>query len=93
MTDPYDPTSNNHAIGNGDRLSSPSLLDQDRLASMADEGGVSGALMDIDDTGERRRLIKKQRRPSGFGQWRTAAALFTLLGIAVVAWGWVKRAA
>jgi hypothetical protein len=91
MSDPYDPTSNNHIISR-DVLPS-SILDDDRVASMADEGGVSGALMEIDDTGERKRLIAKQRAPSGFGQWRTAIALFALVGVGIVAWEWVKRTA
>jgi hypothetical protein len=88
MTDPYDPTAN-HRISRDSLTASP--LDDDRVASMADEGGVSGALMEIDDFGERKRLMKRQRRTMGYARWRTASALFTLIGVAVVAWGWFKR--
>jgi hypothetical protein len=89
MPDPYDPTSsNNHRIG---RDALPSSLDQDRTASMADEGGVSGALMELDDSGERRRLIARQRTSMGFAPWRAAAAAFVLVGVGAIAWGWLKR--
>jgi hypothetical protein len=91
MSDPHDPLSNSHTIGRD--VFPSSVLDDDRVASMADEGGVSGALMEIDDTGERQRLIAKQRRRRGFSQWRTAAAVFAVLGMGVFAWGWFKRIA
>ena len=90
MTDPYDPMSNHHSIPAAG--TSPNLLDEDRLASMADEGGVSGALMEIDDDAERRRLICKQRSALA-GRWRAATLAFALVGIAVIAWGWLKRTA
>jgi hypothetical protein len=92
MTDPYDPTFN-HSIGSNGRDATSSLLDEDRLASMADEGGVSGALMEIDDNVERRRLIAKQRSAIGLSRWRTAAIAFALVGMAAIAWSWVKRTA
>jgi hypothetical protein len=91
MTDPHDPTFNHHAIN--EEASSASLLDEDRLASMADEGGFSGALMEMDDPGERRRLMEKQRRALGVGPWRTATAAFALVAVAAVAWGWLRRTA
>jgi hypothetical protein len=90
MTDPQDPTFNAHGINEG--ASSASPLDEDRLASMADEGGFSGALMEI-DAGERRRLIEKQRRALGVGPWRTATAAFALVAVAAVVWGWLRRTA
>ncbi|HMI86129.1 MAG TPA: hypothetical protein VK550_18670 [Polyangiaceae bacterium] len=86
MTDPHDPMSR---IGRDVLPSSP--LDDDRTASMADEGGVSGALMEIDDSVERKRLIRKQR--TRFSQWRTLSAAFVLASVAVFAWGWLKRTA
>jgi hypothetical protein len=84
MTDPYDPTFNHHRLGRD------APLDDERTASMADEGGVSGALMELDDTGERKRLIKRQRRQMGFAPWRVATAAFVLVGVALIAWGWLK---
>ena len=87
MSDPHDAMSDRKA----DRNSAVSLLDLDRTASMADEGGVSGALMEIDDDGERRHLIKRQRRRPVYGTWRTAAAGFVVVGCAVLAWAWMKR--
>ena len=89
MTDPYDPTFNHHSV----ETAAPSPLDEDRLASMADEGGVSGALMEIADTGERKRLIAKQRRQIRLSWWRGATVAFALVGISVIAWGWLKRTA
>jgi hypothetical protein len=88
MTDPHDRTYNNHHMG---RDSLPTSLDQDRIASMADEGGVSGALMELDDCSERTRLMRKQRRSIGFAPWRAATAAFVLAGVAAIAWGWLRR--
>jgi hypothetical protein len=90
MPDQYDPTSNHHRIG---RDALPSSLDEDRIASMADEGGVSGALMELDDSGERRRLLVRQRRSIAIAPWRAAVAAFVLVGVAAIAWGWLKRTA
>jgi len=92
MTDPYDPPFNHPRVDGED--ASSSLLDEDRLASMADEGGVSGALMEIDDSGERNRLIATQRSATAARRWRAVAAAFALVGIAAIAWGWwLKRTA
>jgi len=66
-----------------------SALDDERLASMADEGGVSGALMEIEDLGERKRLMQAPRKLPL--PWRKAAAAVALLGLAVFALGWLRR--
>ena len=67
-----------------------SPLDDDRVASMADEGGVSGALMEIDDPGERKHLMRPHHglRLRGL---RTAAAAVALLALGFVAVGWLRR--
>ena len=70
----------------------PSLLDQERVASMADEGGASGALMEIEDLGERKRLMQTQRRRR-LEAWQKAAAAVALLGMVVFAVGWLRRTA
>jgi hypothetical protein len=91
MSDPHDPMSNHLTIGRD--VFPSSVLDDDRVASMADEGGVSGALMEIDDCGERKRLIAKQRSRAGLRHWRTAATVVALVGMGIFAWGWLKRIA
>ena len=58
-------------------------LDEERQASMADEGGFSGALMDIDDVDERRRLQLTPRRQRRVLLW--AGAVVAVLGIAFYA--------
>jgi hypothetical protein len=68
----------------------PSLLDDERVASMADEGGVSGALMELEDPGERKHLMYRQHSWAVDG-WRKAAAAVALLGLAVFAMGWLRR--
>jgi hypothetical protein len=70
-----------------------SSLDQDRAASMADEGGFSGALMDLDDTTERRRLMTKLHRQRRSATVRNAAAAIVLLAAAGFVFGWLKRSA
>jgi hypothetical protein len=70
-----------------------SSLDQDRAASMADEGGFSGALMDLDDTTERRRLMTKLHRQRRSATVRNAAAAIALLAVAGFVIGWLKRGA
>jgi hypothetical protein len=64
-------------------------LDADREASMADEGGVSAALLEIEDPKERRARhpgVEKRRGP-----WRWV--LGGLAGIvAFAAFGWLRRA-
>jgi len=87
MTNPNGLTSDRNI---GRNTPTASSLDEDRLASMADEGGVSGALMEIEDSGERRRLIEKRRR-AFLGGWRAAAAVFVFVGLAVAVRGWLKR--
>jgi hypothetical protein len=69
---------------------SVSPLDEERVASMADEGGVSGALMDIDDPGERQQLMQT-RRPTRVHGWRMAALGVALLGLGVIAVSWLRR--
>lgn len=69
-----------------------SSLDQDRAASMADEGGFSGALMDIDDAAERRHLITKLHRQRST-MVRNAVAAMAFLAVAGFVIGWWRRAA
>ena len=88
MTNPNGLTSDRN-IGHSTPSASP--LDEDRLASMADEGSVSGALMEIEDSVERRRLIVNRRRSNFLGGWRAAAAVFVFVGLAVAVRGWLKR--
>ena len=68
-----------------------SPLDEARIASMADEGGISGALMEIDDPGERRHSMLLTQHGLRLRGWRMAAAAVALLGLGVVAFGWLKR--
>jgi hypothetical protein len=66
-----------------------SALDVEREASMADEGGVSAALLEIEDPKERRALHPGVRKPRSFQPWLVAG----LLGvIVVVGIGWWRRA-
>jgi hypothetical protein len=55
-----------------------SQLDEERQASMADEGGVSGALMEVD--GDERAPVRARRRRFSVS-WKLA------LGLAVVGFG------
>jgi hypothetical protein len=90
---PYDrvfPRDKASEHGNDPDAPPASPLDEDRVASMADEGGVSGALMEIDDLGERKHLIQTHRGRSR-NAWRKAAALVAVLGLAVFALGWLRR--
>ena len=67
-----------------------STLDDERVASMADEGGFSGALMEVDDPHERKRLMRT--RPGlRLRQWHKAAGAAALLGLAAWAVGWLWR--
>ena len=76
-------------------------LDEDRLASMADEGSFSAAIMEIEDDGERKHLLSVQRllsverraeRARSVLTWRTAAVAVGLIGFALLAAGWwLKR--
>ena len=68
-----------------------SPLDEERAASMADEGGFSGALMDIDDAGERHHLMKKVHRQPTVFTVRNVAAAAALLAVAGFAFGWWRR--
>jgi hypothetical protein len=62
-----------------------STLDEERLASMADEGGVSGAMMEIEDCAERSRLQQALQRPGLFTRPRVAVALaLAALGVLVI---------
>jgi hypothetical protein len=47
--------------------------------------------MEIDDTGERKRLIETQRAASVFGRWSTVAAAFVLAGVAILIGVWLRR--
>ena len=58
-----------------------SALDEERQASMADEGGVSGALMEVDGE-ERTPTVHVGRRILSVS-WKLALG-FALLGLAVV---------
>jgi len=82
------------------RERSATPLDDDRLASMADEGSFSGALMEIEDDGERRHLLSIQRllslerrgeRARPVFTWRTAAVALGFCGFALLAAVWLKR--
>ena len=85
-----DSTSKRDATSDRDRDARPaSALDDERLASMADEGGVSGALMEIEDPGERKRMLQTLRK--SHLPWRKAAVAAALLGLAVFALGWLRR--
>jgi hypothetical protein len=57
-----------------------SALDEERQASMADEGGVSGALMELD--GQEQALTTAPLR-SPRSRWKVALGL-AILGIAVI---------
>jgi hypothetical protein len=90
---PYDRVSpGDKASEHGKASDAPpaSLLDEDRVASMADEGGVSGALMEIDDPGERKHLMQTLRRRR-IQAWRKTAAVVAVLGLAMFALGWLRR--
>jgi cytochrome c-type biogenesis protein CcmH/NrfG len=67
----------------GPRLSA---LDAEREASMADEGGVSAALLEIEDPTERRALHPGVSKPRLSKAWLVAG----ILGVIVVAagFGW-----
>jgi hypothetical protein len=56
-----------------------SALDEERQASMADEGGVSGALMEV----EGEELTSTGEAPSRRAPWRLAIGL-ALLGMALI---------
>jgi hypothetical protein len=90
---PYDrvsPCDNASEHGNDRDAPPASLLDDERVASMADEGGVSGALMEIEDLGERKHLMQTLRRRR-IEAWRKTAAVVAVLGLAAFAWGWLRR--
>jgi hypothetical protein len=64
-----------------------SALDEEREASMADEGGVSAALLDIEDPTERRALRPGVRRGRVVKPWLVVG----LLGVIVIAGlGWLR---
>ena len=90
MTSPYDPSSDPRDNTDDPSTPRPSLLDQERVASMADEGGFSGALMDIDDDGERHELLSTLRKPR-FARWQTAVVGLAVASLAMIAIGWLKR--
>jgi hypothetical protein len=76
----------------GDRIPSDnSSLDEDREASMADEGGTSGALMEIDDISERRQL--QPARVRRLSIWKPIVVGAGLIAVAVVAWFGARRRA
>ena len=68
-----------------------SPLDEERAASMADEGGHSGALMDIEDARERHHLMKKLQRDRGAMTVRNIVAAAAVLAVAGFAIGWWRR--
>jgi hypothetical protein len=63
-----------------------SALDAEREASMADEGGVSAALLDIDDPQERRALHPGVQQSRALKPWLIAGFLGM---IAVGGLGWL----
>jgi hypothetical protein len=87
---PHDFMSPRDATSERGTDSDASPLDDARVASMADEGGVSGALMEIDDDGERKHLMRQHHGLRWRG-WRKAAAAVALLGLGVVALGWLRK--
>jgi hypothetical protein len=95
MSDPkvIDPHDRMSTLRIGRDTLNATSLDQDRLASMADEGSVSGALMEMEDVVERKGLIENRRRPAAAAGWRRAAAAFVLAGVAIWVWGWWRRSA
>jgi hypothetical protein len=67
----------------------PAALDAEREASMADEGGVSAALMELEDPKERQALQPGVPKRGGAARWLVGG----LLGLAaLVAFGWLRRA-
>src|SRR5260221_5116729 len=91
----YARTMTHHTIraneGAGDRIPSDnSLLDEEREASMANEGGISGALMEIDDISERRQLQPARVRRR-FSISRPIVVGAGLIAVAVVAWFGARR--
>ena len=70
---------------------SSSALDEERQASMADEGGVSGALMEVEDVAERRRLQSLSARggQARYGRVKWVVA-FALGALAVGAVRWLR---
>jgi hypothetical protein len=70
------------------RVTKTEALDADREASMADEGGVSAALLEIEDPKERRALRPRVPKRRGAAPW----LLGGLLGVAALAaLGWLRR--
>ncbi len=65
-----------------------SELDEQRQASMADEGGISGAVMETEDVAHRARLTARR---SGLSPLVPVAAAFGLVGLALFAWSRVAR--
>jgi hypothetical protein len=85
-----DPTMSDQATSR-ERAAAP--LDDERLASMADEGSTSGALMELEDDGERKHLLSVQRaeRARPLRTWRIAAIGVALFGFSFLAVQWLKR--
>jgi hypothetical protein len=70
------------------RPNKAAALDADREASMADEGGVSAALLEIEDPKERRAFHPGVPKPRGSMSWVVGG----LVGIAAfAALGWLRR--
>jgi len=64
-----------------------STLDEERLLSMADEGGCSGAMMEIDDVSERG-LLQKSLSKSRFFTIPKVVAVLALAGIGLFVYGY-----
>jgi anti-sigma factor RsiW len=63
-------------------------LDVDREASMADEGGVSAALLELEEPEERKARLPGAPKRRGAVPWLVGG----LLGIAAfAAFGWLRR--
>jgi hypothetical protein len=71
------------------RAAKAEALDADREASMADEGGVSAALLEIEDPKERRALRPRLPKRRGAAPWLLGGLLFVA---ALAALGWLRRA-
>jgi hypothetical protein len=65
-----------------------SELDEQRQASMADEGGASGAVMESENMAERERITPRRSRLSPVVP---VAAALGLVGLALLTWSRVGR--
>jgi len=71
------------------RTIATAALDAEREASMADEGGVSAALLEIEDPKERKARQPGVARHRGIWRWMLGGIVSVA---AVAALGWFRRA-